>query len=321
MLSRSAEDLYWMARYMERAENTARVIDVSNRMSVLPSADGAGGSESLHWRPALEIGPDPAGFFERYAEATPENVIRYMALDRENPSSIYCCVRAARENARAERSSISSEMWESLNATWLEIQSLDPGRLSAWGHRKFFDWIKERSHLFRGVTVGTLLQDDGFQFIRLGTFLERADNTARILDVKYHVLLPTPEDVGGAVDYYQWGALLRSVGSFTTYRKVYHDAITPPRVAELLILNPDMPRSLHGCYDMIATTLENLVGPRRLECGRIAAEIHASLRYGRIEAIFGIGLHEFLDGFVLRNNALGRQIQRDFMMSEVVVVD
>jgi len=278
-------------------------------------------SESLHWRPALEIGPDPAAFFERYGEATPDNVIRYMALDRENPSSIYCCVRAARENARAERSSISSEMWESLNATWLEIQHLDLNGLETWGHRKFFDWIKERSHLFRGVTVGTLLQDDGFQFIRLGTFLERADNTARILDVKYHVLLPTPADVGGAADYYQWGALLRSVGAFTTYRKVYHDRITPPRVADLLILNPDMPRSLRACYDMIVTTLGNLIEERRLECGRLAAEIHAGLRYTRIEAVFGSGLHEFLDSFILRSNGLGSQIQRDFMMSEVVVVD
>ena len=318
MLSRSAEDLYWMARYMERAENTARVIEVSNRMSVLPTAEG---SESLHWRPALEIGPDPGSFFERYGEATPENVIRYMALDRDNPSSIYCCVRAARENARAERTSITGEMWESLNATWLEIQGLRQESLEAWGFRKFFDWIKERSHLFRGVTVGTMLRDDGFQFIRLGTFLERADNTARILDVKYHVLLPTPQAVGGAVDYYQWGALLRSVGSFTAYRKVYHDAITPPRVAELLILNPAMPRSLRSCCDLTVATLDRLVGERRLECGRLAAEIHAGLRFGRIEAIFHDGLHEFLDDFVLRNNRLGRQIQRDFMMSEVVVVE
>ena len=318
MLSRSAEDLYWMARYMERAENTARILDVSNRMSVLPSAQG---SASLHWRPALEIGPDPAAFFERYDEATPNNIITYMVLDPDNPSSVWSCMRAARENARAERSAISGEMWESLNSTWLEMQELDYAQLERWGFRKFFDWIKDRSHLFRGVTLGTLLQDDGFHFLRLGTFLERADNTARILDVKYHVLLPRPEDVGGAVDYYQWGALLRSVSAFSAYRRVYRDAIQPDRVAELLILNPGMPRSLLSCHNMIGQTLDTLVAGRRLECRRLAGEIHASLKYGRVDQIFSRGLHEFLEAFVLSNNSLGQQVQQDFIMSDVVVVD
>lgn len=318
MLSRCAEDLYWMARYMERAENLARVLDVSNRMALLAQPEGG---DSLLWEPALQIGPDPSAFYQVHDVASPSNVISYMALDRGNPSSIYSCVKAARENARTERSSISSEMWESLNQTWLEIQSLDLAGLEAWGPRKFFDWIKERSHLFRGVILGTLLQDDGFQFIRLGTFLERADNTARILDVKYHVLLPRPQDVGGAVDYYQWGALLRSVGAFSAYRRIYRDAITPPRVAALLTLNADMPRSLSACYEMLVPTLGSLVGPRRLDCGRLAAEIHAGLRFGRIEQIFQSGLHEFLEDFILRNNDLGGLIQQDFMMSEVVVVD
>lgn len=318
MLSRSAEDLYWMARYIERAENTARTLDVSNRMAVLPTALG---STSLQWRPALEIGPDPTAFYDRYGEASPKNVIVYMALDPDNPSSIWSCLRAARENARAERSAISGEMWESLNSTWLEIKNLDFAGLETWGYRKFFDWIKERSHLFRGVTFGTLLQDDGFHFVRLGTFLERADNTARILDVKYHVLLPRPEDVGGAIDYYQWGALLRSVSAFSSYRRVYRDSITPKRVAELLILNAQMPRSLLASHDMIATTLDALAGGRRLECRRLAGEIHATLEYGRIDQIFARGLHEFLDAFVLSNNHLGEQIQQDFIMSDVVVVD
>ena len=318
MLSRSAEDLYWMARYMERAENAARVLDVSNRMSAVPTGDD---SEAMHWRPALQIGPDPAAFDAAYGETTRANVITFMALDRDNPSSIWSCVQAARENARAERSAISTEMWESLNQTWLEIRGLDYDGLERWGFRTFFDWIKERSHLFRGVTLGTLLHDDGFQFIRLGAFIERADNTARILDVKYHVLLPAAEEVGGVVDYYQWAALLRSVASFSAYRHVYRDAITPARVAELLILNADLPRSLHACYANVGDTLDLLVGHRRLECRRLAGEIYSSLRYGRIEEVFETGLHEFLEAFVLRNNRLASQIQQDFMMSEVVVVD
>jgi len=307
-----------MARYVERAENIARVLDVSNRMSVLPTAEG---SESLHWRPAVMISPDPAAFEARYEGASARNVIQYMALDPENPSSIYSCVRAARENARAERSGITTEMWESLNATWLDIQNLDGARLKEWGFRKFFDWIKERSHLFRGVTLGTMLQGDGFRFLRLGGFIERADNTARILDVKYHVLLPAPSDVGGVVDYYQWGALLRSVSAFSAYRKAYHGAITPSSIAELLIMNPAMPRSLMACYDMICETLDVLVGDRRLDCRRTAGEIYASLRYSRIERIFESGLHEFLQDFVLRNSRLGGEVQRDFMMSDMIVVE
>ena len=318
MLSRSAEDLYWMARYMERAENNARVLDVSNRMAMMHAAEQG---EDLYWRPALQIGPDPAAFDKVHPETTRASVIDYMVLDRHNPSSILSCIQAARENARAERSLISTEMWESLNQTWLEIKDMDSARLDAWGYRKFFDWIKERSHLFRGVTFGTLLHDDGFRFLRLGGYIERADSTARILDVKYHVLLPSTADVGGAVDYYQWGALLRSVSAFAAYRRVYRNTIDPARVAELLILNADMPRSLHASYGFIVDMLNALAGNRQLECQRLAGEIHASLRFGRIDQIFKSGLHEFLEAFILRNNRLGHEIQQDFMMSEVVVVD
>ena len=318
MLSRSAEDLFWLARYMERAENIARVLDVSSRMAVLPTETGAA---SLHWRPAVEIGPEPAAFEAKYDQASAENVIRFMVLDAQNPSSIYAAIHAARENARAERTAISTEMWESLNATWLEIEHLDHDKLTDWGYRRFFDWIKERCHLFRGVTLGTLLQDDGFHFMRLGFFIERGDNTARILDVKYHVLLPSAEEVGGAVDYFQWGALLRSVSSFTAYRRVYRDQIEPARIAELLILSPDLPRSLRFCYDSVVDALDILAGPRRLECRRVAAELHADLKFGRIQAIFRHGLHEFLQDFIRRNNGVGGAVQSDFMMSEVILVE
>lgn len=315
MLSRSAENLYWMSRYIERAENAARVLDVSKRMSLMPAAES---SESLHWRPAIETGPDPDAFYKAHKEANARSVIAYMVLDRANPSSIWSCIRAARENARAERTRMSNEMWEALNETWLQIADLDETRLSAWGERTFFDWVKVRSHLFRGVTLGTALQDDPFYFVRLGTFLERADSTARILDVKYHVLLPGAEEVGGAVDYYQWGALLRSVSGFRAYRKIYHREITPGRVAEMLILNGDFPRSLHACMAQVKETLDIVASGKRMECGRLSGELYSDLRYGRIEDVFAEGLHEFLERFVLDNNRLGGELQRDFMMSEVV---
>ena len=224
MLSRSAENLYWLSRYIERAENAARVLDVSYRMSLMPAAAP---KESLYWQPAIEIGTDPAAFRAQYGEASQSNVLHFTALDRANSSSVYSCIRAARENARAERTRISSEMWEALNETWLAVAELNAARLETWGLRAFFDWVKSRSHLFRGVTVGTAMQDDAFHFIRIGTFIERADSTARILDVKYHVLLPSGEEAGGSVDYYQWGALLRSVSAFRAFRNVYRARSRP----------------------------------------------------------------------------------------------
>lgn len=314
MLSRSAENLYWMSRYIERAENAARVLDVSNRMALMPT----GADASLHWRPAIEIGPDPDAFDRQYNEATQRNVVQYTVLDRDNPSSILSCIRAARENARAERTRISSEMWQALNETWLAIADLDEAKLDDWGVRPFFDWMKGRSHLFRGVTLGTAQQDDAFHFVRVGTFVERADSTARILDVKYHVLLPSAEAVGGAVDYYQWGALLRSVSAFRAYRKVYHREITPWRVAELLILNEGFPRSLNACLSQVNDTLTILGKSRKHECARLAGDLYSDLRYGRIDDIFGRGLHEYLEDFILRNNRLAGELQRDFMMSEVI---
>ena len=188
MLSRTAENLFWMARDMERAENTARMLDVSFRMSLLPSTID---KQALHFEPILDIAPGSGRrFHELYDELNHETIIRYVALEPENGGSIWSLIRSARENARAQRTAISSEAWESLNSTWLQVQNLDFEGLKRWGYRDFFDWVKERSHLFRGVVFGTMLHDDAFRFIRLGTFIERADNTARILDVKYHVLLP-----------------------------------------------------------------------------------------------------------------------------------
>jgi uncharacterized alpha-E superfamily protein len=316
MLSRSAENLFWMARNMERAENTARMLDVSFRMSLLPSTLD---KQALHFEPILAIAPGDGRFHELFGELTHETIIRYVALEPENAGSIWSLTRQARENARAQRSAISSEAWESLNSTWLQVQNLDFEGLTRWGYRDFFDWVKERSHLFRGVVFGTMLHDDAFRFIRLGTFIERADNTARILDVKYHVLLADDEKIGGFVDYYQWGALLRSVGAFRAYRKVYHDTVFPWRIAELLILRADMPRSLHHCYENLTGTLDDLAGKKQLECCRLAGQIYAGLKYGRIDRIMRSGLHEFLTSFIESNRALGVQLQDDFLMTPTII--
>lgn len=309
MLSRTASHLYWMSRYMERAENTARILDVTYRMSLLPQNSKLAAQE---WCAPLNITGMLFPFSGRHSTVCAAEVLHFMALDANNPSSIYSCARAARENARAVRGNITSEMWEVLNSTWLEIQEADEERLNTRGVSEFFDWVKERSHLFRGVTFGTLLHDEAFHFNRLGTYLERADNTARLLDVKYHILLPSVQDVGGAVDYYQWSAVLRSVSAYESYRKVYRDVITPLRVAELLILRNDMPRSLHACMDEAYEILKIIGNAYSREAERRAGEMHAALHSGRIEDIFQKGLHEYLTDFLNRTKDLGDQIQQNF---------
>jgi uncharacterized alpha-E superfamily protein len=308
VLARAADNLYWMARYTERAENMAR-------MSLLPVAAEA---QRTLWEPALIIAGAEEPFHAKQMPVTARNVMEYLALERDNPSSIYSCIAAARENARSMRVQITSEMWESMNATWLEVRDLTYNRLEAMGPRTFFDWVKERSHLFRGVTYGTMQRDEAFRFVRLGTFLERADCTARLLDVKYHVLLPRPEDVGGALDYYQWGALLRSVSAFRAYRNLYRDVIKPIQVAELLILRGDMPRSLLASFNEIREILTSLRESYSRDYGstRLALELHSQLRYGRIEDVFAQGLHEYLTQFIEQIITLGGAISRDFMLIE-----
>jgi uncharacterized alpha-E superfamily protein len=272
VLSRTASNLYWMARYVERMENAARILDVTYRMSLVPKDARLADQE---WYAPLNITGTLYPFSGRYSQVNPTGVLRFMTLDADNPSSIVSCARAARENARAVRGSITSEMWEVINATWLELQKVTGGELGSERLLALFDWVKERSHLFRGVTVGTALRDEAFHFNRLGTFIERADNTERILDVRYHVLLPSIQDVGGAVDYYQWAAVLRSVSAFESYRKVYRDVISPLKVAELLVLRDDLPRSLHLCMGEACDILQHISGGRPNEAVRLRMDSEA----------------------------------------------
>ena len=299
---------------MERAENVARMLDVTYRMSLLPYHVLEPGQEWAEpWVLPLVITGLVTPYYELNAEIHVDDVLRYMVLEASNPCSIYSCLKMARENGRAQRGAVSSEMWECLNATWLEMRGMTFSHIHNRGMSEFFEWVKTRSQLFRGVTFGTMLRDEAYRFIRLPQFLERADNTARILDVKYHTLLPSVEDVGGAVDYYQWGALLRSVGSFESYRKIYRDAITPMRVAELLVLRDDIPRSLHACLNDIYDILKELCESVSLEPERLAGEIHAQLHYGRIERIIEHGLHEYLMDFLGRLAVLNGEINSHFL--------
>jgi uncharacterized alpha-E superfamily protein len=315
MLSRAASNLYWMSRYIERAENTARLLDVTYRMSLLPYRILEPGQQWAEpWALPLVINGLATAYYERYpGPVSADSVLRFMVFDSCNPSSIYSCIQAARENARSMRGELTTEMYEDLNAFWLEMRNKQFQTMHSDGLGDFFDWVKMCSHQFRGVTFGTMLRDEGYSFIRLGTFTERADNTARLLDVKYHTLLPSAADVGGAVDYYQWSALLRSVSALSSYRKIYRDMITPMKVAELLILRDDVPRSLHACMNEIYEILRDLCNESSLEPERLAGELHAQLHYGRTEQIIKLGLHEYLMGFLEKLHLLNNEINRHFL--------
>lgn len=313
MLSRTADNLFWMARHIERAENIARVLDVAHRTSLLPL--DIEGAEAYLWYAPLNITGCAAGYEKKYGLARADAVTHYMALDADNPSSIYNCLKMARENARSVRGAITSEMWEIINATWLELNRLAE-QLNETEYDKFsdfFDWVKGRSHLFRGVTLGTIIKDISLSFIKLGTFLERADNTARILDVKYHILLANQENVESAADYYQWGSVLKSVSAFEAYRKIYRDVISPKRVAELLILRDDMPRSLHACMNEVEAALIDINSSAGKEARRSAGELHAALHFGLIEDVFEEGLHEYLTHFLGQTYSLGKHIRDAYL--------
>jgi uncharacterized alpha-E superfamily protein len=315
MLSRTADHLFWMSRYTERAENTARMLDVNYQTSLLPQSDAVA---MVGWQGLLSISELASVYKTRHGEINVRSVMDFMVKDESNPSSIVSCLNAARENARAVRGTLTTEVWETQNQTWLEVRRLIKAGEFERDPAQFFEWVKFRSHLSRGVTLGTMLMDEALYFMRLGTFLERADNTARLVDVKFHAV---QSDFYGAAsekdqeyDFYHWSAILRSVSGFEVYRKVYRDVIRPERVAELLILRPDMPRSLHASLNEVVENLALVANDQSGETHRRAGKLCAELKYGRIDEILATGLHAYLTQFLDRVNDLGMHISRDFLV-------
>ena len=310
MLSRTADHLFWLARYIERAENIARLLDITWQTSLAPQSEE---NAVRNWQAALLCNDQLNAYLKLYPEVTAENVLAYMVFDANNPSSIYSCLKAARDNAHTVRGTLTSEMWETINFTWLELLKYTKTSLQDEEFSGFFEWVKMRSSLSRGVTFGTMLHDEAFCFIRLGTYLERADNTARLRDVKYY-LIAEGETIGKAADYYQWGALLRSVSAFEVYRRVYRDSVYPSKVAELLIINGELPRSLNTCLTEVATMLQKLSNQYSGETERLAGRLSSTLRYVTIEEILEDGLHPFLEKFQSQIYDLGMRISHDFLM-------
>lgn len=313
MLGRTASSLFWLSRYVERSENMARLVDVGYRVSLLPGIGNSGHRED--WMSTLVSAGCDGGFSDHYDEVNERNVINYMIFDAANPSSVCSCLNTARTNARQVRTAITREMWETLNTTWIEFTDIKPHHITRNKLPTFLDWIKERSMGFRGALLGTILRNDTFYFSQFGAFIERADNTSRILDVKYHMLLPQNEMIGGGIDSYQWSTILRTVSAHRNYRWIYRDSRPKPwNVAEFLILRREMPRSLVHCYAWISEShdgLEQLYGERTASMD-IARKTYDSLRTGDMTTIFADGLHEFLQTFIKQNNDLTSVLASDY---------
>ena len=310
MLSRVADAIYWMGRYVERAENVARIIDVNLKLA-LDAPDPA----AQQWQPLVSISGDDEPFKKRYGEGTAENVLKFLTFDTDNPNSIISCLRSARWNARSVREVISHEMWLELNKFYLMVNSAaaDPSQLSSLD--EFFSEVKMRSHLFEGVTEATMTHGEGWHFCRLGRQLERADKTSRILDVKYFILLRSVEDVGTAFDDLQWAAVLRSTSAFQMYRRD-RGRITPKGVVDYLLLDRSFPRSVNACLIAANESLHCISGTPgdrfKNAPEKLLGQLCSDLSFASVDEIITAGLHEYVDELQTKMNKVSGGIFETF---------
>ncbi len=316
MLSRVAESIYWLNRYVERAENVARFVDVNLNL-ILDSPSGI----AQQWQPLVVTTGDLPLFQERYGEATAENVIQFLTFDKDCPNSIFSCLEVARKNARTIRQFISREMWQQVNAFYFMVKEADPGQSLSVLH-EFFTEVKMASHLFAGVMDATMSHNEGWHFGTMGRLLERVDKTSRILDVKYFMLLPSNEVVGNTLDEIGWMALLKSASAYEMYRKRIQHRITSTGVADFLILDREFPRSIQFCLLEAEKSLYQITGTPagiwRNPAERSLGRLRSDLNYLTIEEIIESGLHEFLDNIQIQINAVGDKIAKTFFALEPI---
>jgi uncharacterized alpha-E superfamily protein len=316
LLSRVADAVYWMGRYIERAENVARFIAVNQNL-MLDTPRGYGSQ----WQPIVDTTGDRAAFLGRYGVDTQENVVKFLAFDLENPNSISSCVLAARENARSVRETISSEMWEQVNSLYL-LMNMESRKPMPEVLPEFCQLVRTACHLFQGITEVTMSHNEAWHFIRLGTSLERADKTTRILDVKYFMLLPSLKDVGTPFDDIQWAAVLKSVSGFEMYRKRY-GRISPDRIVEFLLLDGDFPRAVRHCVGLADQSLHAITGtpPGAFSCAseQRLGILRSELDYAQVEPIIRSGLHEFFDALQAKMNRIDECILGDFFEQRPIV--
>lgn len=310
MLSRVADAIYWMSRYVERAENVARFIDVNLGMMHDQAEEHV-----AQWEPLVSATADDSVFRAHYGEATQENVLDFLTFDATYPNSILSCLRAARENARSIREAISEDMWEAINRFYLMVNEAARTRESLASLHEFFDEIKRSSHQFVGAGSTTMTHGEGWQFLKLGALLERADQTSRVLDVKYFYLLPAPGDVGTTTDVVQWAAVLRSAGGLTAHRQRF-PRILPGNVVEFLLLDLHFPRAVHHCLVEAEQSLRRLTGSAAGTFQNVAEQrlgrLRAQLDYASAEEIVQQGLHEYIDRLQMELNRVGDGIRETY---------
>jgi uncharacterized alpha-E superfamily protein len=311
LLSRVADSIYWMARYIERAENVARFIDVNLNLQIdLPL------EPAYQWQPLIDTAGDTESFKERFGDATEQRVIQFLTFDQENSNSIFYCLRAARENARSVRETISSEMWEQLNTMYLQVQ-LQRTTPSHEALPEMLRGIRLACHMFEGITDATMSHNEAWHFLRLGRMMERADKTSRILDVKYFILLPKSANVGTPYDDLHWAAVLKSVSGFEFYRKL-HGRIAPRNIVAFLVTDREFPRAIHHCLGSAGESLRAITGSSpgfsEHESERLLEALLADLRIISVDGILQPGLHEYLDGLQTRINAVDDSLLQDFFV-------
>lgn len=315
MLSRVADACFWLSRYMERAEANARLLDVNIQM-MLDFDDQGPSTAQDHWQPILATLEDQELFSELYPGISGDAVLEFVTFEKKNPHSILSCVTFARENARMVREQISSEMWEQLNRLYLSLQS--PSTHSAFLESPidFYRSLVDSLHSFQGITDATMTHGEGWQFLQAGKYLERADSTSRVLDIKYHILLPSGEQVGGTIDITQWMAVLRSCSAMEAFLKISHGQVTSWGVAEFLILHDKFPRSLRFCVDSLDQALHSISGCERghfsNEAERLSGMVRSNLDFTTIETIFSVGLHQYLDQTQLRLTEIADALMKTY---------
>jgi uncharacterized alpha-E superfamily protein len=313
MLSRTAESLYWIGRYMERADTMARLLEVGHRMALMPST-GAGYRNE--WASLVAAAGSSAAFEEKYGpDYRQRDVESWLFYDPDNGSSVRSCIELARQNGRAVRTALTTNMWDVLNVAYLELREIERRPRSASPLPELCDWTRRQSALLRGTTDTTHLQNDGYDFLNIGSYLERGDNTARLLDVKYYVLLPTTDMVGGGVDTYQWTTLLRAMSAFRSFHWTYGSEYNPRKIAHFLILNTSCPRSLLHCQDKSGYHLERLARAygHSVQAHQRQRSLLAELAESEINEIISEGLHEFLTRFINQNAALSRDVADGYL--------
>ena len=310
MLSSTAKNLYWMGRYLQRAKSTARLIEATQRMALQSRGEEAVGVAAIF---GME---DEFRQSQQQSGGRLANLIDFLVLDQSNPSSIASSIGAARRNAREERNNITVDVWESLNGLWLELNARLRRNRAQLDRGALIELVRTQAVMIFGAAQVTLLRDEAYNFLQLGAFLERADNTARILDVKFHVLRPDGNPDAGGLDYFAWSEVLACIGAVRTYRRIYRSALHPMKVAELMMLRRDVPRSVHHCLWMVDTSMGELadVYGTRGEADRLAGELHARLRYARIDKVFDQGLKSFLCGVRGDIVTLSEEIGRQFLL-------